>query len=524
MATNLTDIIKKVRTALRGEEVRGSIADGLEYCGQISENAKADMEATAAATKEQLSKDIDAKAAATKEQLSKDIDAKAAETLKSIPESYTELDGSVKQLKEDIVSLNINLIDVNSLDIGKQINKVGDHDKYKASAYYCTGKIKILTGVQYVLNYPSRIEARFVVRTENDTVKTVFSYSEAPDFVYINNGSLYITVPADKYDNNKYVYVDFTGHITEKNKAFFALNTANDERLENLINENKKEIDNINLSVPTAKYDTIKCIGDSQTGGSGNFTPYPTILHDTYLQSKNILNYGNGGENVNAICYRCGTLGLIVKPFTLPADTSQVTVESYFENGSEKGNLFSAWNHSNPVTIDGIQCYMRSKGTIARVNSTQNETIFSRPVYALPPDPINKEHFYILLMGQNGGFDSVDEYLNDCYKCASKTSKYIIMLPYTESFLSKVKVTYDELLKKACSIFGKNVFNIKKYLIEYGLDDNNLTATETDNTDISNGHVPHQLYADYDIHLNQYGLNAQAKGVYLFGKYNGYWS
>ena len=87
MATNLTDIIKKVRTALRGEEVRGSIADGLEYCGQISENAKADMEATAASTKEQLSKDID---------------AKAAETLKSIPESYTELDGSVKQLKEEL--------------------------------------------------------------------------------------------------------------------------------------------------------------------------------------------------------------------------------------------------------------------------------------------------------------------------------------------------------------------------------------------------------------------------------------
>lgn len=91
MATNLTDIIKKVRTALRGEEVRGSIADGLEFCGQISENAKADMEATAASTKEQLSKDIDAKAAAA---------------LESIPESYTEIDKSVKQLKEDIDNLN----------------------------------------------------------------------------------------------------------------------------------------------------------------------------------------------------------------------------------------------------------------------------------------------------------------------------------------------------------------------------------------------------------------------------------
>ena len=38
----------------------------------------------------------------TSTQAQKDIDAKAAETLKTIPESYTELDGSVKQLKEDI--------------------------------------------------------------------------------------------------------------------------------------------------------------------------------------------------------------------------------------------------------------------------------------------------------------------------------------------------------------------------------------------------------------------------------------
>lgn len=40
----------------------------------------------------------------TSAQAKKDIDAKAAETLKTIPESYTELDGNVKQLKEDMVS------------------------------------------------------------------------------------------------------------------------------------------------------------------------------------------------------------------------------------------------------------------------------------------------------------------------------------------------------------------------------------------------------------------------------------
>lgn len=47
MATNLTDIIKKVRTALRGEEVRGSIADGLEFCGQVVEGERDSAKAAA---------------------------------------------------------------------------------------------------------------------------------------------------------------------------------------------------------------------------------------------------------------------------------------------------------------------------------------------------------------------------------------------------------------------------------------------------------------------------------------------
>lgn len=42
----------------------------------------------------------------TSTQVQKDIDAKAAAALESIPEEYTELDGSVKQLKEDLDNVN----------------------------------------------------------------------------------------------------------------------------------------------------------------------------------------------------------------------------------------------------------------------------------------------------------------------------------------------------------------------------------------------------------------------------------
>ena len=46
----------------------------------------------------------------TSTQVQKDIDAKAAAALESIPESYTELDGSVKQLKEDLDNRYKNLV------------------------------------------------------------------------------------------------------------------------------------------------------------------------------------------------------------------------------------------------------------------------------------------------------------------------------------------------------------------------------------------------------------------------------
>lgn len=55
----------------------------------------------------------------TSAQAKKDIDAKAAETLKSIPESYTELDGSVKNLREELDNTN----GVLNIDVGIGTNQ-----------------------------------------------------------------------------------------------------------------------------------------------------------------------------------------------------------------------------------------------------------------------------------------------------------------------------------------------------------------------------------------------------------------
>lgn len=165
METNLTEIIKKVRTAVLGREVRGSIADGLEYCGQISENAKADMDATAEAAKEAIDKTaedaknaIESNAVSVKEQLSKDIDAKAAAALESIPEEYTELDGSVKKLKEDLGNKLDNHYNTNEYVMKRtSTSSVGSHYliKYSVSGVdYQTLKFTIpTTGTVYKIEF-----------------------------------------------------------------------------------------------------------------------------------------------------------------------------------------------------------------------------------------------------------------------------------------------------------------------------------------------------------------------------------
>lgn len=225
METNLTEIIKKIRTAVLGREVRSSIADGLEYCGQISENAKADMDATAEAAKEAIDKTaedaknaIESNAASVKEQLSKDIDAKAAETLKTIPESYTELDGSVKQLKEDLSELYYNYKNYfNKKDVvyGKFVNLADSNVDYKNQiltnsemAYIIMpveiGKTYTITGLSYWIGYITKND--MVINHFGSDSKNLKNYTFTVNHDYADR--LVINFKPNVYPPDTYMVVD----------------------------------------------------------------------------------------------------------------------------------------------------------------------------------------------------------------------------------------------------------------------------------------------------------------------------
>lgn len=263
METNLTEIIKKIRTAVLGREVKSSIADGLEYCGQISENAKADMDATAEAAKEAIDKTaedaknaIESNAASVKEQLSKDIDAKAAAALKSIPEEYTELDGNVKQLKEDLTGVE-GVIDVHKNYVGASLFEVGYYSlsdsgvinkndvdtsfkKYKLDSVpsgsymvlnlrgiFCivedlvTGAKKRLAATDTYINGVITIEnkSNVYLTISGNTDKTYFVSGNVPVPTYVEKAGLYSYVIEDNINPTIYVEKDGTGDFTTLKEA-----------------------------------------------------------------------------------------------------------------------------------------------------------------------------------------------------------------------------------------------------------------------------------------------------------------
>ena len=282
---------------------------------------------------------------------------------------------------------------------------------------------------------------------------------------------------------------------------------------------------------PTEEEPTeIVCWGDSQTGGGHNSTTqsYPYFLQELLGDVYTVRNYGNGGENINAIAYRVGTLPLYIQPFTLPAGAGTTAITMQLANNRSLGNLFRAWNSANPVKVGGVSCYIYDNGKIQRVTAGTEAITFDRPVKALPPAPVkSKNAVHIFQVGANGGFSGIDEYLDMLKSMVNAISgidkKYIVICPWHSYFHENFDgMEYNDISKRLYDAFGEHFLDIRSYLVNYGLADNNLTATETDTANIADNIVPTSIRYD-GVHMNQYGYSSQAKKVYQFGKDLGYW-
>ena len=457
-----------------------------------------------------------------------------------------ELTNNVSELKGDLGELftfkTRNLFIEDNTERGKQLTNYGE---LESNGYWSTTDfIETKPDTDYMIELGSECERIcFYWRTTRENYLTGFLTSDVG--VETTYGNITITRLENGLRGKRFTfkwtsggqyspkYFSFTFKASDISKVLvyegleYQSNNA-------LIGANvpyiDEEIDNINKKIKPFESKIIECIGDSQTGGGVyGGSSYPTLLKENHLTDYTIRNYGNGGENVYCIAWRCGVLPLYINPFTLSKDaTTQVSITRTLGNNLPIGNLFTAWDNANPITVNGIKCYTDINSKIQRVSSGTEDITFDRPVLAIPPHGVNEENcIHIILMGQNGGVSTLDEYiyLLKTIENAMPNYKYIIIPPYTKSFLTIIgNVTYSNFLKKMYQNFGSHVFDLRQYLVSYGLADNNLTPTSEDSAAISNGEVPPQLYADQDVHLNDYGLTSHAKGLYLFGRDLGYWS
>lgn len=140
----------------------------------------------------------------TSTQAQKDIDAKAAETLKTIPESYTELDESVKQLKEDlgdIITETKNIFNPKGL-----LNASGwtkDRDSYTGTA----GNL----GLAYKENnYPISFEPNtkytLSLKAKNDGAVTTDGYGIQFEFYYTDGTHDTLSLLNNSKIETNYVY------------------------------------------------------------------------------------------------------------------------------------------------------------------------------------------------------------------------------------------------------------------------------------------------------------------------------
>lgn len=284
----------------------------------------------------------------------------------------------------------------------------------------------------------------------------------------------------------------------------------------------------------------VLCIGDSLTCGTDG--SYPMYLEENMLQDgyfMPVFNAGIGGENTITIAGRLGGIQYKVDDFNMPSDDTPVTI-SFVDDENHKITPFRQEGNDmiNPVIING------TAGEIT-VNDDYSEYYFTRIFnedklsdltvsqkksmesgnYELNTvetkgQTLHNDCIYIIFMGENGGFDDINELINQQKAILSQQTinndKYLIIGLTTGDNNSR-----KELEDAMENEYGSRYINLRKYytnsIPEFDLISKaskyNISFTESDIAMMSNGQVPNCLREDA-IHYNNAGYRLLADIVY----------
>ena len=154
--------------------------------------------------------------------------------------------------------------------------------------------------------------------------------------------------------------------------------------------------------------------------------------------------------------------------------------------GDVEGTLTWAGSAYNDET--GVWTFTRTRAgsSVTIDRPTAIRTAYDR----LYNDSVN---IPVIFMGTNDGEFNVDTMVNQHRLMLShaKANKFLVI--GMSRVPDELKGTYENAMRSA---FGRNFLSLREYMVEYGLLDQNLTATEADTNAIENGNIPPQLTSD----------------------------
>ena len=287
----------------------------------------------------------------------------------------------------------------------------------------------------------------------------------------------------------------------------------------------------------------IVCYGDSLTMGAGweDSSPdgirrgYPEFLRE--FSGIETINCGIGGDRCQEIFARIGSEPIVLNDITIPKDKSKVeigiplngingrTFQSDLKYNSEE--LYKM----NPCMINGVPCKITqpvSRGSyyLELLNAQSQDLVIDRPsiLTTYPMQQLrNPNDIYIFYVGQNGGYDNIDDWIQQIRNAIDfiGCDKYLVIACQTNFHNATWDINYDRFRKE----FKSKFLDIRSYILEYGLEDSDLMATEKDLDDISKGICPQSLKKAGDsVHFNYYGYKIIGKLAYerlksLYPKY-----
>lgn len=254
----------------------------------------------------------------------------------------------------------------------------------------------------------------------------------------------------------------------------------------------------------------INCWGDSLTVGvGGDGITYPDELSN--LSNMKVNNYAVKGASTNLLASIQGGISLYTDNLTIPGDKAAVEIDLYDKSGRQF--ILSKNENINPCKIGDIEgnitydqstkkMYFTRLAKGKAVEVKERTQLFTNAM--LNKD--NKQEEILVLFTGNEDNEDIGRIIENQKKMIdyAGTDKYIVIgITKDESFYN------NQLLAKE---YGNHFLNIKKYLLEHGLEDAKIEATKQDKLDIGSSIIPSSLKSD-ETNLNAAGYKIVAQQV-----------